>query len=94
MHPPPVSPITRFGRLITSLGLTDAWRHLNPNSQTYSCFSSTYNTMSRIDMIVISNSLLPALVESAYSPRLLSDPSPLLDISKLDKNAPQIYTGN
>lgn len=67
---------TKFSKLISSFHLVDSWRHNFPHKRAYSCFSSAHNSMSRIDFILISHSLTPRLLETVFSPRLLSDHSP------------------
>lgn len=37
-------------QFLEEAGLFDMWRVRNPNAQQYSCFSSSYSTLSRLDM--------------------------------------------
>lgn len=67
---------TRLSKLTSSIHLFDTWRHKFPHTPAYSCFSSTHNSMSRIDYIFISQQLLPKLLQVSFGPRLLSDHSP------------------
>lgn len=39
---------TTIHRFIKDLGLVDIWRECNPQAKTYSCYSSTFQTYSRI----------------------------------------------
>lgn len=58
---------TRFFRILTNFHLIDTWKYLNPQVKKYSCFSSTHNSMSRIDLILLSQSLLPQhLAQDSY----------------------------
>lgn len=73
-HPPRL--YTIFGRLLADLTLVDTWRHRYPQDRAFSCFSTTHNSMSRIDLILISRTLLPLLGEVGFNPRVLSDHAP------------------
>lgn len=66
----------RFGKLMNEFALVDTWRHTHPTDRAFSCFSASYNTMSRIDLILISQSLVPTLSGAGFSPRILSDHAP------------------
>ncbi len=44
--------------------LIDIWRH--PDSLTYSCFSSTYKTCSRIDYFLLSSNLISKVSKCWY----------------------------
>lgn len=44
---------TRFARLIATFNLDDSWRTKHFNTRAYSCFSSTHDTMSHIDFILL-----------------------------------------
>lgn len=68
--------LTRFGKLMSEIGLVDAWRHCYPTVKAFTCFSVTHNTMSRIDLILLSHSLVPSLKGAGFSPRILSDHAP------------------
>lgn len=67
---------TRFSKLMSTFNLIDTWRYKYPKGLAYSCFSSTHNSLSRIDFIMISHILASRLKEVAFCPRLLSDHSP------------------
>lgn len=54
---PPQS--TRFAKLVAGFNIVDTWRSVHPDAQAFSCFSCTHHSMSRIDLILISSSLLP-----------------------------------
>lgn len=62
-------------------GLHDTWRWKYPHSRQFTCHSATA-TLSRIDLIYVSNSLLPIVVAVSLLPRGISDHAPvLLDLS-------------
>lgn len=72
----PTHSYTRFGKLLTDLALVDTWRHRHPIDRAFSCFSTSYNSMSRIDLILISHAILPILGAVGFNPRVLSDHAP------------------
>lgn len=49
---------TRFAKLVASFNLIDTWTSVHPEAQAFSCFSSSHHSMFRIDLILISSSLL------------------------------------
>lgn len=57
---------TRFSKLISTFHLIDTWRHKFPQAKSYSCFSSSHGSMSRIDFILISRRLTPRLSEAIF----------------------------
>lgn len=67
---------TRFGHTLTEFSLTDTWRCKHPDTLAYSCFSTSHSTMSRIDLILMSDILIPLLTDSGYHTRSLSDHAP------------------
>lgn len=67
---------TRLSRMLTEFAMTDVWRWQNLSARAYTCHSTSYNTMSRIDFVFVSNSLLPTITGSGIAPRALSDHSP------------------
>ena len=82
---------TRFGRLLLDLALVDTWRHRYPSDRMYSCFSTSHNTMSRIDLILVSRTLLPILGNVGFNPRALSDHSSYWIELRID-SPPTSYT--
>ncbi|XP_041430893.1 uncharacterized protein LOC108700058 isoform X3 [Xenopus laevis] len=68
----------KFSRWVQAMNLTDVWRWKNPDKREYSCFSATYNTLSRIDLALATADLLPLVATVEYLPRAISDHSPLL----------------
>lgn len=68
-------PTTRFGRFLSEFILVDTWRHKCPTFVHFSCFTPSHSAMSRIDFIFVSPSILPSLLESGFSVRVLSDHS-------------------
>ena len=60
-------------QFMKDLNLLDIWRHLNPTSTAYSCYSSTYRTHSRIDYFLISAELLTKIADCQYHAIVISD---------------------
>lgn len=87
----PIHSHTRFGKLLADLALIDIWRHRYPQDRVFSGFSATHNSMSRIDLILISRSLLPMLGNVGFNPRILSDHAPYWAEIRLD-SPPTTYT--
>lgn len=79
---------TKLYNITSSIHLVDTWRDKFPSTQAYSCFSSTHNSMSRIDFILVSQKLLPRLSKVSFEPRLLSDHSPYSITISLPLNNP------
>lgn len=82
----PSQSYTRFGKLLADLNLVDTWRHRHPKDRVFSCFSTSYNSMSRIDLILISHTLLPTLGEVRFNPRVLSDHTPYWITLRIDSS--------
>uniref|UniRef100_A0A3P9J7K4 Reverse transcriptase domain-containing protein n=1 Tax=Oryzias latipes TaxID=8090 RepID=A0A3P9J7K4_ORYLA len=61
---------------MSELNLIDIWRHLKPNDITYSCYSGTHRTFSRIDYFLISALLISKIEYCFYDSILLSDHGP------------------
>lgn len=59
-------------------GMVEACRWKIPDTLAYSCYYSTYNTFSRLDMCFLTRDILPRVVAVQYLPRAISDHSPLL----------------
>lgn len=68
--------LSPFGKLCKELGLFDMWRRLHSDECAYTCYSKTYNSLSRIDLVLFSTELIPCLVEVSIEPRGISDRSP------------------
>lgn len=77
---------TRLCRLFTEFALTDVWRWQNPTKKAYTCHSVGSDTMSRIDFILVSNSLFPKITESGGI-----RPLTLLDNSIFIKSDAHLY---
>uniref|UniRef100_H3AGJ2 Endonuclease/exonuclease/phosphatase domain-containing protein n=1 Tax=Latimeria chalumnae TaxID=7897 RepID=H3AGJ2_LATCH len=58
-------------------GLTDIWRHLHSKSREYSHHSHAHKSFSRIDLFLISSSLIHRVRECCFLPRYISDHSPI-----------------
>lgn len=69
--------------------LEEAWRWKNPDTKAYSCYSSTFNTLSRLDMCFVSREMLPRVVGVQYLPCAILNHSPLL--LTIDMERPQGY---
>lgn len=67
---------TRLYGILADFALIDIWRHRYPTTKAYSCFSASHNTMSHIDFILISKTLLPKVTGTGFTPRILSDHAP------------------
>lgn len=61
---------------IKDLNLCDPWRRLNPGKLEFSCYSPRFNSYSRIDYFLISNSMFSSVTKCNYNSILLSDHSP------------------
>lgn len=72
--PPSTVALNQF---ITELNLTDVWRIKNTTTKAYSFYSARHKSLSRIDYILVSSSLLDQICEADILPRLISDHSPL-----------------
>lgn len=65
----------RMCQYLQEAGLSDIWRLRNPGTLQYSCYSSSYSTLSRID-IVLGNDLAGQVIQNIeYQPRGVSDHS-------------------
>lgn len=53
-----------FNELQQMLGLTDAWRCVNPVSRKYTFYSEVHNTYSRIDYLLLSNFPIHNMISS------------------------------
>lgn len=74
------------------VNLIDAWREDNPATKIYSCYSSTYQSYSRIDLFLVSALLKHKIEKVSYDPILLSDHAPVSLIyrdSKLTADTPK-----
>ena len=64
---------TTIHHFIKELNLLDIWRHFKPNDVAYSCYSSTYQTYSRIAYFLISASLVSKIQDCCCGNILISD---------------------
>lgn len=74
---------------IKGLNLCDPWKRLNPSKLEFSCYSPRFNTFSRIDYFLISNSMFSSVIECNYNSILLSDHAP----NSLVYKAPRVVKG-
>ena len=63
--------------LIKEAGLVDAWRLHNPTTRDYSFFSSRHGSFSRIDYLLVSQSLMTSVLSTEIGSRIISDHSPI-----------------
>uniref|UniRef100_H3B1G0 Endonuclease/exonuclease/phosphatase domain-containing protein n=1 Tax=Latimeria chalumnae TaxID=7897 RepID=H3B1G0_LATCH len=72
---------TQMARVIRAsmaeYGLVDTWRHLHPKTREYSPYSHAHDSFSRIDLILVSASLIHQVKERKSLPRYISDHSPI-----------------
>lgn len=66
-----------FSELCQTLGLSDIWRCVNPSSREYTFYSKVHNSYSRIDYILISNSIIQNVINSEIHAFIISDHAPL-----------------
>lgn len=69
------SPLSQWASLY---GLTDVWWWKYPVDRVYTCHSTSYHAMSRIDLIYVSGGLLSLVHEVNVLPRGISDHAPVL----------------
>lgn len=67
---------SRLPDFLLETGLRDIWRIRNPEARQYSCFSRTQSTLSRIDLVLGNEEIIPLIINVSYKPRGLSDHSP------------------
>lgn len=69
------STLSRWARVF---GLEDVWRWKHPTERMYTCHSSSYNSLSPIDLPYASIPILPKITGIEMLPRGISDHSPLI----------------
>ena len=68
------------------MGLIDVWRMQNPTARDYSYFSPRYGSLSRIDYLLVSQSLMSSVLSTEIGNRIISDHSPIyLKITSISK---------
>lgn len=70
--PPP------WPRVQNSMAMEEMWQWKNAEARVYSCFSSSYNTLSRLDMCFVTREVLVRVMHVRYLSMAISDHSPLL----------------
>lgn len=65
-----------FFRLMENVCLIDTWRHLYDKAREYTHRSERHNSMARIDLILVTQTLSKLLKEMEIKPRLISDHNP------------------
>lgn len=68
---------TKLANLVKEMGLCDSWCLRDRDTNVFSCFSRTYDTFSRLDMLLCTEDLLPKIQDIKYLPSVLSDQSPI-----------------
>lgn len=58
--------LTPFARLLLEMGFTDVWRIHNPDAQVYLCQSASIGGLSRTDLGLGNELLLPMVISSHY----------------------------
>lgn len=53
--------------------MTDVWRHFHPSDREYTCLSTTYQSMSRIDLAFASPAMLKRVISTEILSRGISD---------------------
>uniref|UniRef100_H2ZWT8 Endonuclease/exonuclease/phosphatase domain-containing protein n=1 Tax=Latimeria chalumnae TaxID=7897 RepID=H2ZWT8_LATCH len=62
---------------VAECGLMDIWRHLHPTAREYSHYSHVHKSFSRIDLFLISSSLIHRVKACEFLPHFISDHSPV-----------------
>uniref|UniRef100_A0A3P9HST3 exodeoxyribonuclease III n=1 Tax=Oryzias latipes TaxID=8090 RepID=A0A3P9HST3_ORYLA len=62
---------------MNDLGLCDAWRSCHPNTKGFTFFSPVHHSHSRLDYLLVSNSLLKEIKSSNIHPIIISDHAPV-----------------
>ena len=62
---------------LTDLGLDDIWRLINPTGREYTFYSHSHKSYSRIDMFLISNTIIKQVVKCKINAMALSDHAPV-----------------
>lgn len=73
-----------FTELQKTLGVSDVWRCVNPLSREYTFYSKVHNSYSRIDYLLISNSIIQNTINSEIHSLLISDHAPTSITISLD----------
>uniref|UniRef100_H2ZY03 Endonuclease/exonuclease/phosphatase domain-containing protein n=1 Tax=Latimeria chalumnae TaxID=7897 RepID=H2ZY03_LATCH len=70
----------------SDFALCDIWRLLYPTKQQFSYYSYVHDMFSRIDLVLLSNSLVHRVVQPEYLSKSISDHSPLrMTLASLDR---------
>lgn len=57
--------------------LVDIWRILHPNHRDYTFYSNRHKTFSRIDLLLISQSIAKNIINTEIHPIIISDHGPV-----------------
>lgn len=66
-----------FKELLETQSIIDVWRLFNTKSREYTFYSKTHNSYSRIDYLILSNSLIANVSDSTIHSFLISDHAPI-----------------
>lgn len=72
------SSVSNFGKFTLQMGWINRYGWLNPEGRTFSCFSSTTNTISRVNVVLTNKMSMPYILKMIYNSRNLSDHCSLL----------------
>lgn len=73
-------------KALQTVRLVDIWRVQHPSERDYTFYSVPHDSYSRIDYVMVSQSLLPAGVSSSIGIQTVSDHAPSLIDLQLDKS--------
>ena len=76
---------TTIHHFMKDLVLVDSWRECNSQAKIYSCYSSTFQTYSRIDYFLISSELRSKIHNSFYDSIVILDHAPCYLVYKYDR---------
>lgn len=66
-----------ISRWASTFHMTDVWRHFHPSDREYTCLSTTYRFLSRIDLAFASPALMRRVESAEILSRGISDHAPL-----------------
>lgn len=71
------SPQYGLSQWAASFQMSDVWRHFHPSDREYTCLSTSYWTMSRIDLAFASSAMMRRVISAEILSRGISDHAPL-----------------
>ena len=82
--------LTKLRSIFTDLSLVDAWRVLHPSDRDYTYYSPAHSTYSRLDYILISQSLLDLSPTASIGLTLWSDHAPVhVTLGRISSHKPR-----